>query len=85
MGAVRQVTVKVDAKGRVTLPKEMRRALGVDAGDVLFVKVEPETQQVRLARALNPFDVLAEAAVEDHRNGLTRSVKDFAREHKIDL
>lgn len=80
-----EVAVRVDEKGRVTLPKNIREALGLEAGDTLFVKYDPESKQVRLALALNPFDVLAEHAINEHRDGRTRTIDEFAREHDIRL
>lgn len=83
MANPKQVAVRIDNKGRVTLPKKIREALGVDSGDTVFLKYEPENRQVRLAPALNPFDVLAEHAIEEYRAGRTRTVEEFAKEHDI--
>ena len=48
------MTPTIDAKGRVTIPAEVRRALGIREGDTLFLSVEAGV--VRLAKAANPFD-----------------------------
>lgn len=80
-----QVAVRVDDKGRVTLPKNIREALGLETGDTVFLKYEPEDKQVRLARALSPFDVLAEHAIKEYQEGHTRTIEEFAREHNISL
>jgi AbrB family looped-hinge helix DNA binding protein len=80
-----QVAVRIDKKGRLTLPKNIREALGVETGATLFLKYEPESKQVRLAPALSPFDVLAEQAINEHQEGHTRTIEEFAREHNIRL
>jgi AbrB family looped-hinge helix DNA binding protein len=72
------VAVTVDSKGRVTIPAAAREALGLEAGAVLFLEQEGEV--LRLARAVNPFDELARDAVESHRAGRTRGLREFARE-----
>lgn len=80
-----QAAVRVDDKGRVTLPKKIREALGVEPGDTVFLKYEPKNGQVRLAPAVNPFDVLAEHAAEEHREGRTKTLEEYAREHGVRL
>lgn len=36
------VAVTVDAKGRLAIPSEIRSALGIRAGDVLFIESDSE-------------------------------------------
>ncbi len=80
-----QVAVRIDEKGRVTLPKSIRKALGVEAGDTLFLKYEPEGKLVRLARAVNPFDILAEHAIREYQEGRTKTIEEYTREHNVRL
>lgn len=80
-----QVAVRIDNKGRVTLPKSMRRTLGVDIGDIVFLKYDPRNNQVRLAPAVSPFDILAEHAIREHKDGRTKTVEEYAQEHGICL
>lgn len=83
---VARENVRIDNKGRVTLPKNMREALGLETGDAVFLKkYEPEEKQVRLAPAVSPFDILAEHAIKEHQNGRARTIEEFAREHNICL
>jgi AbrB family looped-hinge helix DNA binding protein len=74
-----QVTVKIDNKGRVTLPKYMRDALGIKIGDTVFLKYDPGDKQVRLASAISPFDILAEQAIEEYHAGRTKPIEEFAK------
>jgi len=55
--------VRVDAKGRVTLPKAIRDELNIQDGTPFFVKFIKGKGVVILAPAINPFDILAEQAI----------------------
>jgi AbrB family looped-hinge helix DNA binding protein len=69
--------VKIAAQGRVAIPAAMRTRLGLEPGDTLFVHLDEETQGVRLAKAINPFDVLYEHAVREYRAGKTTNLREF--------
>jgi AbrB family looped-hinge helix DNA binding protein len=77
------VSVKVNAKGRLSIPRDLREALGIRPGDTLFVAREGDG--LRYAKAENPFDVLAEHALSEHRAGRTKRLRDFAAENGIAL
>jgi len=84
-GDAAMVAVTIDERFRIQIPKEARD--GLKPGDTLFV-VQEETEQgpvLHYARAINPFDALAEAALEEHRRGEMRTLEEFAAEHGIDL
>lgn len=78
-------TVKVDAKGRLSIPAQIREKLGIETGDIYFVEADDEHSILRFAKAENPFDVLADHAIEEHRSGRTRSLREYADEHGIDV
>lgn len=63
-----EMAVRIDAKGRVTLPKKIRKALRVEMGDTVFLEYEPKGNLVRLARALSPFDVSTKCTTKEHQN-----------------
>jgi antitoxin PrlF len=77
-----EIAVRVDSKGRLTIPREIRDALGMNPGTLLFMRREGEV--LSFAKAENPFDALAEAAIAEFRDGRTRSLEDFAREHGLE-
>ncbi len=76
-------TLKVDAKGRIMLPLAIRKSLRINAGDVLFL--EKEETGIHLAKAENPFDILIEDAVEQHKAGKTIELRAFAKKNGIKL
>lgn len=79
-----QVAVRIDNKGRVTLPKSIRAALGVDSGDTVFLKYEPEGNLVCLVRAVeDPIAVLWEHAEKEYQAGRTKDLRDYAREQGL--
>ncbi len=78
-------TVTVDSKGRLSLPADVRDELGIESGDVLFLESDAKHAVIHLAKAKNPFDGLAEHAVEEYRQGRTTNIYDFAKELGIDL
>lgn len=77
------VSVRVDDKGRLTLPASLRRQLGVEPGDVFFMQAKDGV--LRLAKTENPFDGLARHAMKEHEAGRTRDIRDIAKEWGVDL
>ena len=69
--------VRMDDKGRVLIPAGVRKSMGLKAGDVLFVR--REDKKIRLVKAENPFDVLAERAVEEYKRGRTKNIRSIAK------
>lgn len=75
-------TAKVDAKGRLSIPAEIRGQIDMNPGDVYFLDVKDSI--LRLAKAENPFDVLARQAIEEYKAGETMSIRDFAKGEGLD-
>ena len=69
--------VKFDAQGRIAIPGAMRASLGLNTGDTLFAHLDEETGGVRLAKAINPFDLLFEHGMREYRAGRTTNLRDF--------
>lgn len=72
--------VKVDPKGRLTIPRRLREQLEIEPGDTLFVDVDEEQRVLRYVKVENPFDVLAKHALAERAAGRTRTLRAFARE-----
>jgi AbrB family looped-hinge helix DNA binding protein len=85
MKEILMVAVTVDAKGRLSIPANIREELGIETGDVLFLEMDEEHSVLHLAKSENPFDGLAAHAIEEYRQGRTISLRDYARKHDIDL
>ena len=77
-------SVKVDTKGRLVIPLPLRKALGIEPGDLLFVESEGDSV-LRYVKAENPFVLLADHAIAEHAAGRTKSLRTFAAEHDVDL
>lgn len=75
-----KVVLKVDAKGRLTLPLKMREDYNIKPGDFLLVRADKTG--IHLAKTENPFDVLARQAREESRAGKTVTLEDFERQRK---
>ncbi|HLZ71802.1 MAG TPA: AbrB/MazE/SpoVT family DNA-binding domain-containing protein [Dehalococcoidia bacterium] len=71
-------SVRVDAKGRLSIPKAARDKLAVRPGDVFYMEIEGSV--LRFSRAQNPFDALAEGTAAEYRAGRTRKVHEIAGE-----
>jgi antitoxin PrlF len=49
------VTAKITSKGQITLPKEVRKALNVYAGNVVIFEKEDDKVVIKPARTLKEF------------------------------
>jgi len=81
---VDKIVAKVDNKGRITIPKEVRETSGIEKGEVLFI--DAELGQVKLTRAVeDPVVKLKEYTKQEYQAGKTRDLRDYAQEKGIDL
>ena len=67
---------RIDSKGRIVLPRVTRTELGLEPGDILFVDTDGDRRVIYMAKPDNPLDVLALAALEEDRAGLTIDLDD---------
>jgi antitoxin PrlF len=77
--------VKMDAKGRLTIPRQVREQLEIEPGDTFFLEVDGERGVLLFTKVENPLDILAEHALAEYRAGRTKSLRDFAAENAIAL
>jgi bifunctional DNA-binding transcriptional regulator/antitoxin component of YhaV-PrlF toxin-antitoxin module len=77
------LTVRLDDKGRISIPVGTRKSWNLQTGDVLYVKDHGDWLEVR--KGINPFDVLVEHALQEYREGKTKDLETVARELGIDL
>jgi AbrB family looped-hinge helix DNA binding protein len=75
------VAVRLDDKGRVSLPRQVREELGLEPGDTLFIERDGDT--VRLAKALNPFTPAVREAMATYHAGRKIALKKLAARHGI--
>ena len=79
-----QLIVRIDEKGRITLPKRIRVLFGVEPGDAVFLKYEREGNFIRLVRAVeDPIAVLWEYAEKEYQAGRTKNLRDYMREQGL--
>lgn len=82
----KQVSVRIDSKGRISLPAEARLALGAGPGDTVFIKSEPRGHLVSIVKAVeDPVVALWEQAEAEFKAGLTRNLRDYAKEHGVSI
>jgi AbrB family looped-hinge helix DNA binding protein len=79
------LTVKIDAKGRFIISRPVREELGIEPGDTFFLEVDDAGGVLRFAKSENPFDILAQHALDEYRAGRTKSLSGFATENGITL
>jgi AbrB family looped-hinge helix DNA binding protein len=74
---------KVDSKGRISIPANIRGQVDMHPGDVFVIEVEDSI--LRLAKVDNPFDRLAERAIAEYEAGETVSLRAVAEQEGIHL
>jgi AbrB family looped-hinge helix DNA binding protein len=72
-----EARARVTSKGQVTIPIDVRRALGIEEGDTLAFEVSSQYVTVRKRRTL------AEVAADLHETALTPSVQRAGRDAAI--
>ena len=75
------VAVRMDDKGRVSLPKQIREELGLEPGDALFIRRAGDT--VLLAKALDPFAPAVREAMATYHAGRKIALKRLAARHGV--
>lgn len=71
------VRCRVDERGRIVIPKEIRKALNIKRGSELVLKVE--NNRIIIEKAINPFKVLENILGEfTFSRGLRRKAEEEA-------
>lgn len=79
------MSVKLDNKGRLVVPKEVREAMGAREGDVFYLDYDVFEGLLVFAAATNPLLRLVEEGRAEHKAGLTTSLDDVAAELGITI
>ncbi len=80
----KNISVRMDNKGRLTLPRSIRETLHAEPGDVFYIQPANDGS-LRLVRAVNPFDALADEALGEYEDGETLTLEQFASQEDISL
>lgn len=83
MSIPKPISVRLDDMGRLTLPRSVCEALHAQPGDVFFL--QPEEDGVRIVRAENPFEALAEEAIHEDDAGETISLDDILHREGVSI
>ncbi len=76
-----RIPVRIDNKGRISLPASIRSAMGVGIGDTVFLKCEPKGHVLLVVPAVeDPVAVLWERAEAEHEAGRTGNLRKRLRE-----
>ncbi|MHB1680793.1 MAG: AbrB/MazE/SpoVT family DNA-binding domain-containing protein [bacterium] len=74
-----QLTVKIDDKGRITLPKSIRKEININPGDIFYLNYDAEKKQMQLKKAVNPFNILAGEALKEYKKGNVKRIEKLAK------
>lgn len=75
-----QKQARITAKGQITVPRDIRRALGVRPGDSLLFESDGSGVQVRPVRAQSPFEKyrgIGNPGIPAGRKGITRWLREL--------
>jgi AbrB family looped-hinge helix DNA binding protein len=71
---------RINRKGQITVPHEMRRALGVRPGDKLLLEVDGARVHVRPVRTQSPFEKyrgIGNSGIRRGREAVVRRVREL--------
>ena len=75
-----QKQARITAKGQITVPRDIRRALGVRPGDSLLFESDDTGVQVRPVRAGSPFEKyrgIGNPGISGGRKGIDRWLREL--------
>jgi AbrB family looped-hinge helix DNA binding protein len=75
---LQSIPLTVDSKGRLTIPKNVREALGIKNGDVLLLKFDSEEGVLKIFRAIqNPVEILSNYSDKEFEAGCTKNIREL--------
>ena len=77
------IVLRIDNKGRLTIPLNIRKSLNINSGDIFFIK--PEKFGLHIAKVDNPFEDLVEYAKHERKKGKSIDLRAYAEKNKIGL
>ena len=75
--------IRMDDKGRISLPIALRKALDLGPGDTVFARQIGE--HIELMKSENPFDGLARYAIKEFEEGRTITLEEWANREGASL
>ena len=75
-----QKQARITSKGQITVPRDIRRALGVRPGDRLLFEVEEGGVRVRPVRSADPFEKyqgIGNPGIPSGRKAILRYIRDM--------
>jgi len=76
-----KMTARITSKGQLTIPKEVRRALGVRAGDSLLFEIGDDSDEVRVRVTRKPVSFGDYAGVWREGKGMSaEEVNSYVRD-----
>ena len=75
-----QKQARITSKGQITVPRDIRRALGVRAGDSLLFESDSGGIRVRSARSKSPFEQyrgIGNPGIPSGRNAVRRWLREL--------
>lgn len=79
------MSVKLDNKGRLVVPKEVREAMGAREGDVFYLDYDVFDGLLVFAAATNPLLQRIEEGRAEYRAALTKSLDEVAAEMGVTI
>lgn len=71
---------KVTSKGQITIPREVRQALGVEAGDKIVFEEDENGMRVTPLRRISPFEkyrAIGNPGISGGRKGINRWLREL--------
>lgn len=78
-------SVRMDNKGRLVVPKEVREAMGAREGDIFYLDYDVFEGLLVFAAATNPLLQRLEEGRAEYKAGLTKSLDEVAAEFGVTI